>query len=101
MVLNVSVRIESHLNPFGKIVCSISVGVRELKKQLTIEFDSTDVAKQLFAIDVAGHPGAEARVPVAQLPVHAVQSMSHCVHGVHHKLNLSFLLIVGVTANFF
>lgn len=58
------------------------------------------MAEQLFAVD-AGHAGAEARVPVAELPVHAVQGVGHGIHGIHHKLNLSLLLVAGVTANFF
>lgn len=69
--------------------------------ELTIEFDCTDVAQQLFAINVVGHAWAEAWVPVAELPVHTMQSVSHCVDGVHHKLNLPFLLIAGVPSHFF
>lgn len=58
------------------------------------------MAEQLFAVD-ASHARAEARVSVAELPVHAVQGVGHGVHGVHHKLDLSLLLVVGVAANFF
>lgn len=68
---------------------------------LTIEVDSTNVAEQLFAIDVAGHAGAETRVAVAELPVHAVQGVGHGVHRIHHKLNLTLLLVTGITTNFF
>lgn len=57
------------------------------------------MAEQLLAVD-ASHARAEARVPVAELPVHAVQGVGHGVNGVHHKLNLSLLLVAGVTANF-
>lgn len=67
---------------------------------LTIEVDSADVAEQLFAVDV-GHARAEARVPVAELPVHVVQGVGHGVHGIHHELNLAFLLVAGVPTNFF
>ena len=58
------------------------------------------MAEQLFAVDV-GHARAEARVPVAELPVHAVQGVGHGVHGVHHELNLALLLVAGVPTNFF
>lgn len=68
---------------------------------LTVEADSTDVAQQLFAVDVVGHARAETRVAVAQLAVHVVQRVGHGVHGIHHELNLPFLFITGVTANFF
>lgn len=58
------------------------------------------MAEQLFAVD-ASHARAEAWVAVAELPVHAVQSVGHGVHGVHHKLDLSLLLVAGVAPNLF
>lgn len=58
------------------------------------------MAEQLFAVD-ASHARTEARVSVAELPVHAVQGVGHGVDGVHNKLNLSLLLVAGVAANFF
>lgn len=68
--------------------------------KLTIEVDRANVAEQLFAIDVVGHTWAKAWVSVAELAVHAVQSMGHGIHRVHHKLNFPFLLVTGITANF-
>ena len=68
---------------------------------LTIEVDSTNVAEQLFAIDAIGHARAEAWVAVAEFPVHAVQSVGHGVHSIHHKLNLPLLFVTGITTNFF
>lgn len=56
------------------------------------------MAQQLLAVDV-GHAGAEARVAVAELAVHAVQGVGHGVHGVHHELDLALLLVAGVASN--
>lgn len=67
---------------------------------LTVEVHCADVAEQLFAVD-ASHARAEPRVSVAELPVHAVQGVGHGVHGVHHELDLSLLLVAGVAADFF
>lgn len=68
--------------------------------ELTIKADSANVAEQLFAVD-AGHARAEARVSVAELPVHAVQGVGHGVHRVHHKLNLPLLFVTGITTDLF
>lgn len=70
-------------------------------ESLTIEADSTNMAEKLFAIDVIGHARAEARVAVAEFPVHAVQSVGHGIHSIHHKLNLPLLFVTGVTTNLF
>lgn len=74
--------------------------IKNPKAELTIELDCTNVAEQLFAIDVS-HAWAEAWVAVAELSVHTMQSVRHRVDGVHHKLNLSFLLVAWVPAHFF
>lgn len=71
------------------------------RTNLTSEVDSTDVAEQLLPIDVVGHARAEARVAIAEIPVHAVESVCHGVDGIHHKLNLPLLFIVGITADLF
>lgn len=71
----------------------------QLAAALTVEANSADVSQQLLAIDV-GHARAQAGVSGTELAVHVVQSVGHGVHGVHHKLNLSLLLVGGVTTDF-
>lgn len=68
---------------------------------LTVEVDRSNVAEQLLAVDAAGHSRAQTRVAVAQLPVHVVQGVGHGVHRVHHELNLPFLFVAGIPADFF
>lgn len=48
--------------------------------------------EQVSAIDGI-HFSAEAHLPWAELLVHIVQGMSHCIDSVNNKLHLSFLLI--------
>lgn len=45
------------------------------------------------------HFSAETNLARAQLLVHVVQGMSHCIDGIDNKLYLSFLLILRVLSD--
>lgn len=60
---------------------------------MTCKVQTADVLQQMSAVDGI-HFSAEAHLPRAQLLVHVVQRMSHCIDGVNDKLHLSFLLVV-------
>ncbi len=58
----------------------------------TCEVDVADVLEQQRAID-SFHLGAEANFPRTEVFVHVVQSMSHGVNCINHKLNLPLLFV--------
>lgn len=58
----------------------------------TCEVDVADVLEQQSAIDGV-HFRAEANFSWTEVFVHAVQSVSHRINGVDHKLNLPLLLV--------
>lgn len=58
----------------------------------TCEVDTADVLEQQCAIDGV-HLGAEPDLSRTKVFVHVVQSVSHGVHRVDHKLNLPLLLV--------
>lgn len=58
----------------------------------TCEVDVADVLEQQRAVDGV-HFRAETNFSRTEVLVHAVQSVSHCVNRVDHKLNLPFLFI--------
>ena len=58
----------------------------------TCEVDIADVLEQQCAVD-AIHLGAEADFSRAEILVHVMQSMSHGINCVNHKLDLPLLFI--------
>lgn len=76
--------------------CVICIGKVELTRPLsgapTCEVDVADVLEQQRAVD-GFHFRAETNFSRTEVLVHAVQSMSHGVNRVDHKLNLPFLFI--------
>lgn len=76
--------------------CVVCIGKVELTRPLsgapTCEVDVADVLEQQRAVDGL-HFRAETNLSRTEVPVHAVQSVSHGVNRVHHELNLPFLFI--------
>lgn len=76
--------------------CVISISDVELTGRLlgspTCEVDEADVLEQQRAVDGV-HLRAKADFSRTEVFVHAVQSVSHGVNGIHHELNLPFLFV--------
>lgn len=58
----------------------------------TCKVDIADVLEQQCAVDGI-HLGAEANFSRTEIFVHVMQSMSHGINCINHKLNLPLLLV--------
>lgn len=65
---------------------------------LTIEADTADVLEQ-FLPSSQIHLRADAGVLWTQVSLHVVEGVGHGVHRVDHKLDLTLLLVLGISAD--
>lgn len=66
--------------------------------RLTIEINIADILQQLLAPSLF-HLWTDASVVSAEIFVHMMEGMSHCIDCINHKLNFTFLFIVGIFSN--
>lgn len=63
--------------------------------RLTIKMYIADVPQEIFSTNWV-HRRADANVAGAQVFVHVLQCMGHGIYSIDHKLNFTFLLVLGM-----